>query len=94
MRISEIKGIERLDPDVSRVHVVNKKPEDEVGFRLRAGIIKDVDVIRLNKLGCQVTFLPSYYYQVSCRARLDLIPQVLTEDFVREAKVEAVDFRQ
>ncbi len=94
MRISEIKNIERLDPNVSRAHVAHKKPDEEVQFRLIAGKVTDDDVKRLNELGCRVTFLLEFPYPVACRARLDLIPEVLTEDFINEARVQEVNFRQ
>ena len=94
MRINQIKNIERLDPNVSRAYVAHKKPDDEVTFSLIAGRVTDNDVRRLNELGCKVTFLLDFSYPVSCRARLDLIPEVLTEQFVQEARVAEVSFRE
>ena len=94
MRISEIKNIERLDPNVSRAHIAHKKPNDEVNFSLIAERVTDDDVQRLNTLGCRVTFLPDCTYPVECKARLNLIPEILTESFVTEARVKEVNFRE
>ena len=92
MGLDAIRDIKILDPSVSRAHLLGKRPDDVVGFRLIARVVTDEQVRRLNEIGCQVTFLPTSPYPISCRARLDLIPAVLTEGFIGDAKVEAVDF--
>lgn len=92
MRISDIKGIDKLDPRVTRAHLVQKKPDDKVSFSFKAQRITDGDVQRLNTLGCKVNFYPDFPRPVTVTSKLDLIPQVLTEDFVRDARVQEVDF--
>ncbi len=94
MRLGDIKNIKILDPNVTRISVTLKNPDDDVNFRLTAGRVTDDDVRRLNELGCRITFLPDSFYPLSCRARLDLIPKVLTEQFIQEARVTAVDFTE
>lgn len=93
MRISDIKGIRELDPNVSRAGVALKQPSDEVSFSMIAGRVIDEDVQRLNQLGCRVGFYSSFPYPVCCRAKLEVVPQVLTEDFIREARIQEVVFR-
>ncbi len=94
MGLDAIRDIGRLDPNVSRAHLLTKRPDDVVGFCLRVRSVTDEQVRSLNDAGCRVTFLPTSYYPVSCRARLDLIPDILTDDFIDTAGVDLVDFTQ
>lgn len=93
MRLSEIRGIERLDPNVTRAYVVHKSPNDVIAVGLKARRFTDDDVRALNSLGARVAFFPEMPYPISCIARLDTVPQILTEEFIQKAGVEAVDFR-